>query len=77
MAEKKTRQGRPATKPVEKRKAFYVLVKVVNTMNNTSSNVLISRDTKAEIKQLMRHSKQQVDFLGYWDGKRYQKESLT
>jgi len=77
MAEKKTRQGRPATKPVEKRKAYYVLVKVVNTMNNTSSNVLISRDTKAEIKQLLRHSKQEVDFLGYWDGKRYEKVSLN
>jgi hypothetical protein len=77
MAEKKTRQGRPATKPVEKRKAYYVLVKVVNTMNNTSSNVLISRDTKAEIKQLLRHSKQHVDFLGYWDGKRYEKVSLN
>ena len=77
MAEKKTRQGRPATKPVEKRKAYYVMVKVVNTMNNTSSNVLISRDTKAEIKQLLRHSKQEVDFLGYWDGKRYEKVSLN
>jgi hypothetical protein len=35
MAEKK-KQGRPSTKPVEKRKAFYVLVKVFNSMNNTT-----------------------------------------
>jgi hypothetical protein len=77
MAEKKTKQGRPPTKPVEKRKAFYVQVKVVNTMNNTSSNVLISRDTIAEIKQLMRHARQEVEFLGYWNGKSYEKVSLN
>ncbi|MBI1305787.1 MAG: hypothetical protein GC181_04140 [Bacteroidetes bacterium] len=77
MAEKKARQGRPATKPVEKRKAYYVNVKVVNTMNNTSSNVLISRDTKAEIKQFLKHSRQEVEFLGYWNGKQYEKVNLN
>jgi hypothetical protein len=77
MTDRKTKQGRPATKPVEKRKAYYVIVKVINTMNNTSSNVLISRDTKAEIKQLLRHSKQDVEFLGYWNGKQYEKVSLN
>ena len=52
MADKKKKQGRPATKPVEKRKAYYVLVKVHNSMNNTNNNVLISRDTIPEIKVL-------------------------
>jgi hypothetical protein len=75
MAEKK-KQGRPSTKPVEKRKAFYVLVKVFNSMNNTTNNVLISRDTKAEIKQLLRHSRQNTEFLGYWNGKKYEKVDL-
>ncbi|MCB9262728.1 MAG: hypothetical protein H6607_10170 [Flavobacteriales bacterium] len=77
MAEKKKKQGRPATKPVEKRKAYYVMVKVHNSMNNTSTNVLISRDTKAEIKLLMRNSSQKVEFLGYWNGKQYEKVNLN
>ncbi len=77
MAEKKGRQGRPPTKPVEKRKAYYVQVKVFNSMNNTTNNVLISRDTIAEIKQLLRHSRQEVEFLGYWNGKKFEKVSLN
>lgn len=77
MADKKKKQGRPATKPVEKRKAYYVMVKVHNSMNNTNNNVLISRDTLPEIKLLMKHSTQQIEFLGYWDGKKYEKVSLN
>jgi len=77
MAEKKGKQGRPATKPVEKRKAFYVQVKVFNSMNNTTNNVLISRDTIAEIKQLLRHSRQEVEFLGFWNGKKFEPVSLN
>jgi hypothetical protein len=76
MAEKKKKQGRPPTKPVEKRKAYYVMVKVHNSMNNTNSNVLISRDTIPEIKLLLKHSRQQVEFLGYWNGKQYEKVDL-
>lgn len=75
--EKKGKQGRPPTKPVSKRKAFYVKVKVVNTMNGTSSDVLISRDTKAEVKQLLMRSRQEVEFLGYWNGKEYEKVNLN
>jgi len=74
--EKKGKMGRPATKPVSKRKAYYVKVKVVNTMNNTANDVLISRDTIGEIKQLIRMSRQEVDFLGYWNGKEFEKVSL-
>ena len=77
MADKKKKQGRPATKPVEKRKAYYVMVKVHNSMNNTNNNVLISRDTIPEIKLLLKHSTQKAEFLGYWDGKRYEKISLS
>lgn len=76
MAEKKKKQGRPPTKPVEKRKAYYVMVKVHNSMNNTNSNVLISRDTIPEIKLLLKHSRQEVEFLGYWNGKQYEKVDL-
>lgn len=68
--------GRPATKPVSKRKAYYVKVKVVNTMNNTANDVLISRDTIGEIKQLIRMSRQQVEFLGFWNGKEFEKVDL-
>lgn len=77
MAERKGKQGRPATRPVEKRKAYYVQVKVVNSMNNTTNNVLISRDTVAEIKQLLRHSRQKVEFLGYWNGKKFEEVKLN
>lgn len=74
--ENKGKMGRPATKPVSKRKAYYVKVKVVNTMNNTANDVLISRDTIGEIKQLIRMSRQQVEFLGFWNGKEFEKVDL-
>jgi hypothetical protein len=64
--------GRPPTKPVVKRPAYYVTVKVSNSMNYQNTNVLISKDTIPEIKQLIARSPQKVDFLGFWTGKSYQ-----
>ncbi|MBR9860930.1 hypothetical protein GYB22_09305 [bacterium] len=70
--EDKKKMGRPPTKPVTKRKAYYVTVKVVNSMNSTSTDVLISKDSVAEIKQLIARSPQKVEVLGYWNGKEYE-----
>jgi|TARA_B110000902_G_scaffold71422_1_gene84514 hypothetical protein len=69
----KKKMGRPPTKPVVKRPAYYVTVKVSNSMNYQKTNVLISKDTIPEIKQLIARSPQTVDFLGYWNGKSYEK----
>jgi len=69
----KKKMGRPPTKPVVKRPAYYVNVKVSNSMNYQNTNVLISKDTIPEIKQLIARSPQKVDFLGYWNGKSYDK----
>lgn len=68
--------GRPPTKPVTKRKAYYVSVQVVNSMNSTSNDVLISKDTIAEVKQLIARSPQKVTVLGYWNGKEYEPVDL-
>ena len=70
--EDKKKMGRPPTKPVVKRPAYYVSVKVSNSMNYQNTNVLISKDTIPEIKQLIARSPQQVEFLGYWNGKSYE-----
>lgn len=72
----KKKMGRPPTKPVTKRKAYYVTVKVVNSMNSTSTDVLISKDSIAEIKQLIARSPQKVTVLGYWNGKEYEPVEL-
>jgi len=69
----KKKMGRPPTKPVVKRPAYYVTVKVSNSMNYQKTNVLISKDTIPEIKQLIARSPQAVEFLGYWNGKSYEK----
>ena len=69
----KKKMGRPPTKPVVKRPAYYVTVKVSNSMNYQKTNVLISKDTIPEIKQLIARSPQTLDFLGYWNGKSYEK----
>ena len=74
--DKKGRKGRPPTKPVTKRKAYYVKVKVYNSMNNTKNDVLISRDTIPEVKQLIMRSAQNVEFMGYWNGKEFEKVEL-
>jgi hypothetical protein len=71
--EDKKKMGRPPTKPVVKRPAYYVTVKVENSMNYQKTNVLISKDTIPEIKQLIARSPQTVEFLGYWNGKSYDK----
>tara|TARA_X000000950_G_scaffold289525_1_gene414786 strand:- start:9020 stop:9274 length:255 start_codon:yes stop_codon:yes gene_type:complete len=76
VEDKKGKKGRPPTKPVTKRKAYYVKVKVYNSMNNTKNDVLISRDTIPEVKQLIMRSAQDVEFLGYWNGKEFQKVEL-
>lgn len=68
----KKKMGRPPTKPVVKRPAYYVTVKVSNSMNYQKTNVLISKDTIPEIKQLIARSPQAVEFLGYWNGKSYE-----
>ncbi len=73
----KKKMGRPPTKPVTKRKAYYVSVKVVNSMNSTSTDVLISKDSIAEIKQLIARSPQTVTVLGYWNGKAYEPVDLS
>ena len=70
--EDKKKMGRPPTKPVVKRPAYYVTVKVSNSMNYQNTNVLISKDTIPEIKQLIARSPQKVDFLGFCTGKSYQ-----
>ena len=70
--EEKKKMGRPPTKPVVKRPAYYVSVKVSNSMNYQNTNVLISKDTIPEIKQLIARYPQQVEFLGYWNGKSYE-----
>lgn len=70
--EAKKKIGRPATKPVTKRKAFYVNVTVENSLNYSSSEVLISKDTVAEVKQILTRSPQKVKFMGYWNGKKYE-----
>ena len=70
--EEKKKMGRPPTKPVVKRPAYYVSVKVSNSMNYQNTNVLISKDTIPEIKQLIARSPQQVEFLGYLNGKSYE-----
>ena len=70
--EEKKKMGRPPTKPVVKRPAYYVSVKVSNSMNYQNTNVLISKDTIPEIKQLIARSPQQVEFLGYCNGKGYE-----
>jgi hypothetical protein len=75
--DEKRKQGRPSSKPVEKRKAFYVNVTVRNTQTGAVSHVLISRDTKPEIKILLSRSAQEMDFLGYWNGKEYEKVNLN
>jgi hypothetical protein len=54
-----------------------VNVTVRNTQTGAVSHVLISRDTKAEIKALLNRSKQEMDFLGYWNGKEYEKVNLN
>ena len=54
--EEKKKMGRPPTKPVVKRPAYYVSVKVSNSMNYQNTNVLISKDTIPEIKQLIARS---------------------
>jgi hypothetical protein len=41
-------------------------------MNSTSTDVLISKDSVAEIKQLIARSPQKVEVLGYWNGKEYE-----
>lgn len=74
--DKKKKLGRPSTKPVTKRKAYYVTVKVRNTMNGQNSDVLISKDTIAEVKQLLMRSPQETEFLGFWNGKEFEKVSL-
>lgn len=71
--EEKKKMGRPPTKPVVKRPAYYVTVKVSNSMNYQKTNVLISKDTIPEIKQLVARSPQQVEFLGFWNGKSFDK----
>lgn len=71
--EDKKKMGRPPTKPVTKRPAYYVNVKVNNSMNYQTTNVLISKDTIPEIKQLIARSPQKVELLGYWNGKSYEK----
>jgi hypothetical protein len=71
--EDKKKMGRPPTKPVTKRPAYYVNVKVNNSMNYSITNVLISKDTIAEVKQLISRSPQMVELLGYWNGKDYDK----
>lgn len=76
VEDKKGKKGRPPSKPVTKRKAYYVKVKVYNSMNNTKNDVLISRDTIPEVKQLIMRSAQDVEFLGYWNGKEFQKVEL-
>ena len=48
VIDEKGKVGRPSTKPVEKRKAYYVNVVVKNPHLGTVSNVLVSRDTKNE-----------------------------
>ena len=73
----KKKMGRPPTKPVTKRKAYYVSVKVVNSMNYSSTDVLISKDTIPEIKQLIARSPQKVTVLGYWNGKEYEPIDLS
>ncbi len=70
--EEKKKMGRPPTKPVVKRPAYYVSVKVSNSMNYQNTNVLISKDTIPEIKQLIARSPQQGEVLGYWNGKSYE-----
>ena len=69
--EDKKKMGRPPTKPVTKRLAYYVTVKVNNSMNYQITNVLISKDTIPEVKQLIARSPQKVELLGYWNGKSY------
>jgi hypothetical protein len=71
--EEKRKMGRPPTKPVTKRPAYYVNVKVSNSMNYQTTNVLISKDTIPEIKQLSARSPQKVELLGYWNGKSFDK----
>ncbi len=68
----KKKMGRPPTKPVTKRPAYYVTVKVNNSMNYQVTNVLISKDTIPEVKQLIARSPQKVELLGYWNGKSYE-----
>jgi hypothetical protein len=75
--DERRKQGRPASRPVEKRKAFYVNVTVRNSQTGIVSHVLISRDSKAEIKLLLARSKQVMEFLGYWNGKEYEKVNLN
>ena len=75
--DERRKQGRPASRPVEKRKAFYVNVTVRNSQTGIVSHVLISRDSKAEIKLLLSRSKQVMEFLGYWNGKEYEKVNLN
>ena len=75
--DERRKQGRPASRPVEKRKAFYVNVTVRNSQTGIVSHVLISRDSKAEIKILLARSKQVMEFLGFWNGKEYEKVNLN
>ena len=70
--DKKKKMGRPPTKPVTKRPAYYVNVVVENSMNYQKNNVLISKDTIPEVKQLIARSPQKVELLGYWNGKKYE-----
>ena len=72
MADEKKKMGRPPTKPVTKRPAYYVNVKVNNSMNYQVTNVLISKDSIPEVKQLIARSPQEVELLGYWNGKEYE-----
>ncbi len=71
--EEKKKMGRPPTKPVVKRPAYYVTVKVSNSMNYQKTNVLIRKEIIPEIKQLVARSPQKVDFLGFWNGKSFEK----
>lgn len=70
-------KGRPATRPVAKRKAYYVNVIVKNSQTGSVSKVLISRDTIAEVKMLLARSMQETEFLGYWNGKEFEKVALN
>jgi len=71
--EEHRKMDRPPTKQVTKRPAYYVNVKVSNSMNYQTTNVLISKDTIPEIKQLIARSPQKVELLGYWNGKSFDK----
>lgn len=77
VIDEKGKVGRPSTKPVEKKKAYYVNVVVKNPHLGTVSNVLVSRDSKNEAMFLLRRSSQGSDYLGYWDGKSYVKENMN